>query len=152
MNDTILKLQSKAGIFLVMHKHLAIFSESAVKAILSGSKTIESRFSQKRIPPFGQVNIGDIVYIKPSGRDIVGQFKVKKVISFEGLEENDRQMIRREFGRQISLGSTEKDNQFFNSHSASNYCTLISIERVEQFITSPLKFKKSDQRGWVVLD
>lgn len=135
-----------------MHKHLAIFSEDAVKAILNGTKTIESRFSQKRISPFGQVTVGDIVYIKPSGRDIVGQFKVKKVISFEGLEEKDWELIRSEFGKQISLGSLEKNDEFFANHFTSNYCTLLFIDKVEQFITAPIRIKKSDQRGWVMLE
>lgn len=135
-----------------MRKHLAIFSESSIKAILSGRKTIESRFSQKRISPFGQISIGDVVYIKPSGRDVVGQFKVRKVISFDGLEEKDWQLIKSSFGQQLSLGSKEEEDSFFSNHQTAHYGTLIFIDKVEQFITSPIKIKKIDQRGWMVME
>ena len=102
-------------------KHLAIFKEQGAEKILSGQKTIESRFARRRIAPFGLVSSGDLVYIKPSGKDIIGQFRVKKVIFFD-------------------LGQV--------SH---RYVTLIFIGESTRFITSPIKLKKKDQRGWVVL-
>lgn len=54
-----------------MIKHLAIFKGDGGESILSGKKTIESRFSHRRDPPFGQISVGDLVYIKPSGKDII---------------------------------------------------------------------------------
>ena len=47
-----------------MKKHLAIFKGKAGDAILSGKKTIESRFSKVKNPPFGVIGSGDLVYIK----------------------------------------------------------------------------------------
>lgn len=63
-----------------MKKHLAIFKGNGGEMILTGQKTIESRFSRAKIAPFGQISSGDLVYIKPSGKEIIGQFKVKKVV------------------------------------------------------------------------
>lgn len=134
-----------------MTKHLAIFSREGVAQILSGKKTIETRFSQKRIPPYGLVSVGDIVYIKPSGEDVIGQFKVVKVIYFEGLTEDDWLGIRRNFGKKLSLGSPELNEDYFNKRAKARYGTIIFLDEVEQFITSPIRIKKSDLRGWVVL-
>lgn len=153
MNHTILKTHSKAGILQSrMHKHLAIFSDSAAQSIFNGSKLIEGRFSQKRIAPFGVVHSGDVVYIKPPGKEITGQFSVGKVISFENMQNEEWELIKNYFWPRISLGSQNLDEEFLHNHQLAKFGTLIFIERVEQFITSPLKFKKTDQRGWVVLD
>ena len=134
-----------------MKKHLAIMHQPVLEAILSGTKTIESRFSKHRISPFGQVSTGDIVYMKASGGDVIGQFRVKKVYSFEGLEKEDISDIFTQFGSKISSGNAKIDKDYKKSKADSHYATLIFITQAERFITSPTRFKKSDQRGWVVL-
>ena len=135
-----------------MAKHVAVFNKEVIEAIFKGKKSIESRFSQKKIPPFGTVSVGDTIYIKPPGKEIIGQFKVKKVISFEGLTEEDWLLIRQKFGKGISLGSKALDEQFFQDHQNSKFGTLIFIGNIEQFIASPIRIQKSDLRGWMVLD
>lgn len=125
-----------------MTRHLAIFSEAAVKKILNGEVKVEARFSQKRIGPFGKVSVGDIVYIKPPGKEIVGQFRVKKVLSWEGLDKADWEAIIEKYGNKLSLVESE---------DVKRYCTLIFMDQIEQFIASPIKVKKSDLRGWMVL-
>lgn len=127
----------------LMRKHLAIFSEDMVQAILKGDKTIESRFSQKKIPPFGLIGTGDWVYIKPPGKDIVGRFKVKKVIFLEGIDRDDWHWIK---------SQVKATDEFFKAHKEARFGTLIFIDSVEQFITSPIKISKSDLRGWMVLE
>jgi len=135
-----------------MKKHLAIFSADAVKQILAGNKTIETRFSQKKIAPFGVVSRGDWVYIKPPGKDVIGRFKVKKVISIEGLDNSDLEEVQSKYGSLVSLGEQTLDSKFFASHLGAVYGTIIFIGSTEQFITSPIKIVKSDLRGWVVLN
>ena len=130
-----------------MRKHLAIFSQEFVDGVFSGKKTIESRFSQKKIAPFGVVSPGDTVYIKPSGKEIVGQFKVKKVISYEGLENGDIEAIQKLYGKKINA-----PEKYFLDRQNSNYATIIFIGNLEKFITPPIRIKKSDLRGWLVLD
>ena len=134
-----------------MKKHLAILSKDAIEQIFTGKKTVETRFSQKRVLPFGRVEIGDLIYIKPPGEDIVGSFLAKKVISFEGLEKQDWKLIKEQFGEKLSFGSKKADQSFFAKHSNAKYATLIFIGNVEQFITFPLKIKKKDLRSWVIL-
>src|SRR5206468_594901 len=95
-----------------MRKHLGIFSKEHIKEIFDGKLLIDLRFSQKRIPPFGLIARGDLVYIKQSGGDVIGQFKVKKVISFDGLDFNDWEII-------IKLG-TKKIKK-----NSAKYLTLI---------------------------
>lgn len=133
-------------------RHLAIFSKVGFEEIISGRKTVETRFSKHKISPFGEVSAGDIVYMKVAGGEIAGQFLVKKVLFFEGLDKKDWEFIKSGYGKALSLGSEEEDNRFFKQKEDARFGTIIFIDRVEQFITSPIKFTKSDRRAWVVMD
>lgn len=130
-----------------MKKHLAIFKGDGGELILSGEKTVESRFTLKKLSPFGQISSGDLVYIKPSGKDIIGQFRVKKVIFYNGLENGDLKEIREKYGDKI-----QADEGYWDSKKSSKYGSLIFIGESSRFITAPLKIPKKDLRGWVVLD
>lgn len=130
-----------------MKKHLAIFKGDGGEKILLGKKTIESRFSKRKDPPFGLISSGDLVYIKPSGKDIIGQFKVKKVIFFDGLDEEDIKEIKLKYG-----GNMIVDDGYWEKKSGVRFGTLIFIAESSRFITSPVKIPKKDLRGWVVLD
>ena len=129
-----------------MIKHLAIFKGDGANLILSGKKTIESRFSRKKNVPFLQISAGDLVYIKPSGKDIIGQFMVKKVIFIDGLEIREIREIRERWGKELAV-----DEAYWKRKETAKYGTLIFIGEVDAFITSPIKIPKKDLRGWVVL-
>lgn len=128
-------------------KHLAIFKGRGAEKILKGEKSIESRFSKSKIPPFGVISSGDLVYIKISGKDIIGQFRVKKVIFFDGLGLEDILDIKVRYGKALAV-----DESYWESTENAKFGTLIFIGDSARFITSPIKIPKKDQRGWVVLD
>lgn len=128
-------------------KHLAIFKGTGGELILAGKKTIESRFSKRRNPPFEQISAGDLVYIKPSGGDIIGQFRVKKVFFIDGLEVGDVKEVREKYGKELAV-----DESYWKNNEAAKYGTLIFIGEVDPFITAPIKISKKDLRGWVVLE
>ncbi len=130
-----------------MKKHLAIFKGEAGEKILLGKKTIESRFSKTKNPPFGVVSSGDLVYIKPSGKDIIGQFRVKKVIFFDNLDSADFIDLEERYGKELAV-----EEEYWSKAKSSRFGTLIFIGDSARFITSPIKLPKKDLRGWVVLD
>lgn len=129
-----------------MKKHLAIFKAGGGDLILNGEKTIESRFSKGKISPFGVIGSGDLVYIKPSGKDIIGQFRVKKVIFFENLDLSDLNDLKERYGKEITM-----DESYWKSKEKAKVATLIFIGQTERFLTAPIKFSKKDLRGWMVL-
>jgi len=130
-----------------MKKHLAIFKGDAGEKILSGKKTIESRFSKVRKSPFGLISSGDLVYIKPSGKDIIGQFRVKKVIFFDNMDLSDLSNLSNLYSKELAV-----DKEYWEKHKNARFGTLIFIGDCNRFITSPVKVYKKDLRGWVVLD
>ncbi len=127
-------------------KHLAIFKGDSANLILSGKKTIESRFSNKKNAPFQAISTGDLVYIKPSGKEIIGEFRVKKVLFMDGLEKEDIVDLKKRYGEKIAM-----DEAWWEKKADSKYATLIFIGNVSHFLTSPVKIPKKDLRGWVVL-
>jgi predicted transcriptional regulator len=134
-----------------MRKHLAVLTKGAIKAIFNGEKTVEIRLSEKKIAPFSQVHVGDLVYMKPPGEEIEGQFEIKRVASFEGLTDKEWKIIRREYSGTVWLGSVKLTQEFFEKHKSAQFATIIHIGQVEHFIASPVKIAKKDLRGWVVL-
>ncbi len=129
-----------------MAKHLAIFKGDGGELILDGKKTIESRFSKRKTPPFGLISSGDLVYIKPTGKEIIGQFRVQKVFFFEGLEDSDIEDIKKRYEKGLAV-----DESYWKGKSGSRYGTLIFIGDSARYLTSPIKISKKDLRGWVVL-
>lgn len=128
-------------------RHVAIFKGLGAEKILSGVKSIESRFARGKIAPFGVISSGDVVYIKPSGGNIIGQFKVKRVIFFDGLDEEEVGKLKAKYGKDLAVGE-----DYWKGKGACKYGTLIFIGESTKFITSPIRLKKKDLRGWVVLD
>src|ERR1700731_133584 len=63
----------------VRNLHLAVFVEPFLSFLLEGRKTIESRFSIHRRPPFECVRKGDIVLVKASGGPIVAVAEISDV-------------------------------------------------------------------------
>ena len=127
-------------------KHLAIFKGEGANLIIVGKKSMESRFSKRKDVPFGQISAGDLVYVKPSGKDVIGQFRVKKVIFYDGLEVGDTGEVREKYGSKLAV-----DESYWKGKETARYGTLIFIGEVDPFITSPIKIPKKDLRGWVVL-
>ena len=52
--------------------HLVILKKPYLEAILSGRKTIESRFTKTKRPPFGQIEAGDRLFLKLSSGPVCG--------------------------------------------------------------------------------
>src|SRR5713226_5052497 len=63
--------------------HLAIFVEPFLQFVLDGRKTVESRFSITRRPPFGCVRSGDLVLVKQSGGPVIALAEISQVRYYE---------------------------------------------------------------------
>ena len=126
-------------------RHVAIFPKDYIVRILNREKTIESRFSKVKCSPYGQVNAGDIIFLKEQSGPIVGQVKVIQVIFFSGLTPEKVLAIKRQYNDRLRA-----DDDFWKTKMDANYATLMFLGDIQAL--SPYAFKKKDRRGWVVLD
>jgi hypothetical protein len=124
--------------------HLAVFVEPYLDHVLAGRKTVESRFSAHRLPPFGQLQRGDVLLLKRAGGPVVGICRVGGVW-FYRLEPNSWSEIRGRFGPQLCVN----DDQFWQDRRYASYATLMQLEDVRTL--DPVQIPKRDRRGWVVL-
>jgi len=124
--------------------HLAVFVEPFLQFLLDGRKTVESRFSIHRRPPFGCVHSGDLVLIKASGGPVVAMAEVSNVWYYQ-LDARAWDLIRNRFGQQLCV----EDPGFWKSKESSCFATLMQFARIDKL--EPLNCSKRDRRGWVVL-
>lgn len=93
-----------------MH-HVAIMKKSwgLIPKILSGEKTIESRWYQTRRAPWGKVNKGDTIYFKNSGEPVAAKAEVSRVYQFEVTDIADIKKILGSYGKQICLAESNPE-------------------------------------------
>ncbi|HNP22619.1 MAG: ASCH domain-containing protein [Chitinophagaceae bacterium] len=126
--------------------HLAIFTEPFLSLLLSGKKTIESRFSLKKLPPFDKVKFGDIVFIKKSGGDVVGYFVAGKIEYYQSLNKAKFENLRKTYSKEI--GSYVVAN-FWESKCKAKYVSLLKVSLISEI--TPIRIQKKDRTAWCVL-
>lgn len=124
--------------------HLAVFVEPYLGFLLEGRKTIESRFSAMRCPPYRRVKRGDVLLLKVSGGAVVGLCQVGQTW-FYRLDPRSWQTIRKEFTQALCA----QDSGFWDSRETASFATLMQVENVRRM--GPIPWEKRDRRGWVVL-
>lgn len=124
------------------HIHIAVMVEPYLTLILEGKKTIESRFSKKRISPFHRVEQGDIVILKRSGGGYVGVFEAGEVLFFEPKNSFDIQKIKEKYNDLLCIS-----DDFWELKKDSHYATLIEIKKLCKFIE--FQINEANRKSWV---
>jgi len=125
--------------------HLAIMNEPYLSALVSGEKTVESRFSRKRIDPWMHVSENDLVLFARSGGAIAGSFFVEKAMYFDLTM--DRISKLQTYSRQICSWLSPT---FWEERVDARFATLLSVADVETCVQ--FRLRKRDQRAWITFD
>lgn len=124
-------------------QHIAILKQPFFDMVLSGEKTIESRWSMVKVAPYKKVSVGDKILLKETGKDVTATANVKKVQFYE-LTPKIVEEIRIKYGKQIGTDKFED----WKSTLQKRYCTLIWLGEVTS--VAPIKVKRSNGAGWIV--
>jgi hypothetical protein len=124
--------------------HLAILVEPYFSRLLTGAKTIESRFYRRKWTPFGMVHRGDTLILKRSSGPVGGLCKVAEVHEYD-LTEIGLDAVRQRFG--AAMGVNEK--AFWKYQRQARFVSLFRVERVMPL--PPMHCGKHDRRAWVVM-
>ena len=125
-------------------QHIAILKQPFFDMVLSGEKTIESRWSMVKVAPYKKVSVVDKILLKETGKDVTATANVKKVQFYE-LTPEIVEDIRIKYGKQIGSDKFED----WKSTLQKKYCTLIWLDEVTP--VAPIKVKRSNGAGWIVL-
>jgi len=89
--------------------HIAIMDprRGLISKILSGHKTVESRWYQTRRAPWDKIRAGETVYFKDSGKPVTAKAKVAKVLQFELKDLADARVVAKKYGKAIMLANSD---------------------------------------------
>jgi ASC-1-like (ASCH) protein len=112
-----------------MH-HIAILDKKRklLQRIISGEKTIESRWYKTKRMPWHAIAKGDTIYFKDCGKPVTAKAKVKDVLFFDNLSREKVLSIIQKYGRAIGFRSLEYTDYYIGK----NYCILMFLECVQE--------------------
>jgi len=122
--------------------HVAIMKKSwgLTGKILSGEKTIESRWYKSKHRPWSRIKPGDKIYVKDSGGPVYIRTEVSRIIQAEDLTPAKVGKILKTYGRRD--GIEPKDTKlFFERFKRSKYCLLMFLKNPERI--NPFRIDKS---------
>lgn len=124
-------------------QHIAIMNNrlALINDILSGKKTIESRWYKAKRAPWGRIAKGERVYFKKSGGAVEAVAEVERVEQYQLNEEVIKKIIN-DYGGEgmINLRNKNHHDEFYK---AKNYCVLV-------FLKNPIRIKSFnvDKKGF----
>lgn len=109
--------------------HIAIMNSkiASIDDILSGKKTIESRWSKNKSAPWGKVHAGDTVYFKNSGGLVIVRATVSKVLQFDNLSPDRVREILEKWGGADGIAVTNLENTIQWARN-KKYCVLMWLK------------------------
>ena len=125
-------------------KHIAILKQPFFDMVLSGEKTIESRWSMYKSAPYQKIKVGDTLLLKETGKSVTATAKMKRVEFYELTPEKVEE-IRLKFGKQIGTDKFKDWQSTLNK----KFCTLIWVSEVKQM--PPMPVPRSNGAGWIIL-
>lgn len=114
--------------------------------ILQGKKTLETRFSLTRQPPFARVNVGETIFLKVTGGPIVASAQVDRVWFYSGLTLDEIVRLKAEYNDLV-----QASGEYWRQKQHSRYATFIALRDVRRMEPTCLADKK-DRRAWVTLE
>ena len=124
--------------------HLAMLHQPYIDRILSGEKTIESRFMNSRQPPYGKIGGSDIMLLKQTSGPVLGIALVKEVLQYGPLKPGGAEEVLSKYKNELCV-----EKEFVNLKKNSKYAVLIRLAASVKI--SPFSIIKRDRRAWVVL-
>jgi len=120
-----------------MQKELGSISD-----IISGHKTVESRWYLSRKAPWQKVKKGETIFFKYSGGPVLAKAEATKVIELENLNPQNVRRVLKEYGAKGKL-NIENLTYSYNVFKNKKYCILI-------FLKNPTKIHsfKIDKTGF----
>ncbi|NRA57268.1 MAG: hypothetical protein HRU13_04015 [Phycisphaerales bacterium] len=129
-------------------EHVALVHPWVVDALLAGKKTIESRFSRDRRPPFDRVAKGDVVHFRVTGGGYAARAVVAKVECHDSL--TPEKVLQIESDLRSSIGG---EDEYWQAARSARCATLVHLVQCVGVEAGPrLDRQPGDRRAWFVLE
>jgi len=132
--------------------HIAIMKKSwgLIPKILSGEKTIESRWYKNRVAPWDRVAIDDIIYFKDSGEPVTVRARVTDVEQRAISNDDEALTLMEKYSK--NLGVAEITGEVKNYILNKKYAIFVrfnSVEKIKPFEIDKIGF--GAQAAWLVV-
>ena len=120
--------------------HVAIMNKSwrLIPKIISGEKTIESRWYQTKRTPWDKAAAGDTIYFKDAGDPVTAQAGITGVLQFEIHGIADAENIIERYGKEICLLNADPTTW----GKLPKYCILLRLAGPRK-VARPFEIDKS---------
>jgi len=114
-------------------EHIAIMRKSwgLTEKILTGEKTVESRWYKNKSTPWDKIKAGDTLYFKNSGEPVAIKARVVRVIQFANLTPEKTEQILAKYGK-ADLGTGDIMPEIKRYVYGKNYAIFIFFNNVEK--------------------
>ena len=122
------------------------------KKILSGEKTVETRWYKNKYKPWGQIGEGDVIYFKDSGEPVTLKAIASGVEQYSNLDETERRRILSKY-TQEDLGTGEIMPEISEYIKNKPYCLVVHLKNPQRI--EPFDIDKSGygaMASWLVVD
>lgn len=136
-----------------MREHISIFNKKIygrdyIDLILRGKKTADAKFSNKKIPPYGKLYVGDRVYLKESGKNILGHVEVQSVVSFELKGPKHVREILQDKRTDFAITTDAEFEEIYATRKYKKYCTLFYYVNPVSYIEE-IPYSSKGRSSWV---
>lgn len=122
--------------------HVAVLKPEYLDAILDGTKTVESRLSRVRCDPFSSIHVGERIYFKATGGEVLATALAAQVDFFPHLTPAKIASVRRAFA--ASVGAPD---EYWRAKREARFATFITLAEVEPVRFGP-RFPAFYGRAW----
>lgn len=134
--------------------HVAIMKKSwgLLPKILTGEKSVESRWYKNRTVPWNKIKRGDNVYFKNSGEPVTLKTSVSEVLQLSELTPEKVKKILFKYRVQDGLKADELD-KYYQLFRDKNYCLLVFLKNPKK--VKPFKIDKAGygtMSAWITVD
>lgn len=120
--------------------------------ILSGEKTVESRWYKNKARPWNSIKKGDTIYFKNTGSPVTAVTTVSKVEQFENLNPKTIQAILTKYSHK-DLGTTNISEEIMEYVKNKRYCILVHLTHPKSL--TPFNIDKTgfgSMSAWITLE
>jgi hypothetical protein len=135
-----------------MQNHLVVYrrvkDKDYIDWMLKGQKTLDIKFSYRRVAPYGYVTPGDYMYIKEASGPVVGRCLLSEV-SYVDVS-NPLQILDTLVSTYQDLGLRDEAHaeRVFQKMQDKRYMTIFRLAEPEE-LSRPIYIEKNDRRVWV---
>ena len=135
--------------------HIDIMRKSwgLTQKILTGEKTVESRWYKNRSKPWDQIFVGDAIYFKDSGEPVTVRARVTKVLQFANLTARKTKEILSKYGRSDLGIAKDVPSEIKNYFQNKKYCIFIffdGVQKIKSFQINKTGFGM--MAAWLIVD